>query len=173
MKMFLLLLSAAFLAGCAGTLEIAGKPVLGIKPPTDKDGSPAPLAKFQHFGNVYHMPPAAGEQPAVASTLSATPQAKAIIAPYETYKSKWGDPRLIVFCNYNQQSESVRVLMAGLEIKLAANRCSDTDRAFEFGQHLVRVIVERGGAPNAFEIERPPFPITIRKDGQAQVIHLY
>lgn len=172
MKKLMMLLSALILVGC-GTLELAGKPAVSFKPPTDKDGSPAPMVKIQQFGNVYQMPPTpAVEQPAAALTPSAPPQAKAVISPYEVHKSKWSDPRLTVFCNNNQFSESMRILVAGLEIKLVANRCSD-DLPLAFGQHLVRVIVERGIAPNVFEVERQPFQVITRKDGQAQVVNLY
>src|SRR3989338_10330966 len=102
-KFFGVLVAISLLAGCAGTLELGGHPIIGFTGERDKDGKPIPhppAVVVQQFGGIYQQAPApSGTSPQLAQAGDTmTRPTTAALKPSHTkgYQSKWDNPTLVV-----------------------------------------------------------------------------
>lgn len=170
MKLWFLLL-AVLIAGCAGTIEISGKPVVGINPARNKDGSLPAMVEIKQFGNFYQIQAPTATSPEHGAQTVTAVQEKAVVSPYVVYTSKWNDPRLVTLFNWSSCRVWARI-DNNSPIELGPYQGS-SDMRLEFGEHRIRMTVERGSPPDTFMAERHPFPVLVRPDGRAQTVNLY
>lgn len=169
-------LVSLFLAGCAGTVSIGGKPVLGFESEKDKDGKPMPAFGTVITQNIYNpqiqspsSPPGTPPTPPVLQ-----PSGTAVTVPvvaYATIYKTIEDPTKRAFVNSSPNFIRLQIDGNPEEIRLQPYQ-STADISLNPGDHRVKVTIERP-TENFGTLEIPRFlVISVRPEDHWMPVYI-